>query len=123
MTTIDFTKPLALRSDPYTQFKGPLIGPDDGGWYTALHHGRFRFWPRTGRYNPNFESNADLIPLQVCPVKWRTSTGNIDGEPIPMIERAPVDALVEALRQIAREPWILQGPIARDALAAWEAGL
>lgn len=127
MTPLDFTQPLALRSDPFTRFKGPFIGPNDGGWYMALYKGGFRVWALTGRYSDTFESNTDLIPLQVRPVKWHASIRNIDRKPILMIERAAADGLVNAMRQIlartdrdlfeaAREGCII-------AIATYEAGL
>ena len=120
--------PVALRSDPYTRFDGPFLRAKGMYPIVAVFDDEVRFWREDG-YIDGYDNEIDLVPLQVRPAarKWvrylltRAWLGR--SEYIPMIERAPVDALVEALRQIAREPWILQGPIARDALAAWEAGL
>lgn len=128
MTNIDFTQPLALRSDPYTQVKGPFIGPDSVGIRYAIMGGALRSWLSTGALFINGESPNDIIPLQVRPVKWHTCTSSTTMlESVPMIARAPVNTLVNAMRQtlarIDREMWDSARKECVTALAVWEAGL
>ena len=69
MTELDFTKPLAFASDPYTVFPGPFIGPDVDGDYAAIHDGEVKFWEPHGKAY----GKDHLVPLQVqaeAPPKW-----------------------------------------------------
>lgn len=64
MTKLDFTQPLSLRCDPFTQFKEAFSNPDcDGRRYGSIT-GIYQVWNQDGSQHIGKEDPYDLIPLQ-----------------------------------------------------------
>ena len=124
---IDLTS-VALRRSPNEKFAGPILRADkevSNLRFVGIVDGRVIDWAEDGVHSHG-DPDLDLIPYTPAPVARKWATGiwcGAGGRPqIVLIERAPVDALVKALR------WIESGKVhsvsqARDAIAAWESGL
>lgn len=65
MTQLDFTKPLALESDPFTLFPGPFIGPDRDGEIAAMVDGWIQWWDTTGKAKGSTKDYGQLVSLKV----------------------------------------------------------
>jgi len=112
----------ALRRSPTVHFEGPFIGPDKWNRIAAVHDGNMIVWDDLGHVMGGYREDFDLVPLQTPPKKalqcWVNVTPDGDfwwahkskeealdtesSQPIqavPMIERAPGDALAEAVRE------------------------
>lgn len=110
--------PVALRRDPFTRFNGPFLRKKGSYPIVAIVDYELRVWRENGFYTALSESPEDLVPLQVRPAarKWYTVLGTLSNGLTAMTERAHVDALVAALRNIARDPVSGRGALACEAL-------
>lgn len=97
MLKLDFTQPLSTRRDPYTQIKGPFIGPDSAGIMRAIIQESCYAWYCDGKcLGP--DPSRDLISLQI---KSTTSkcTYSDDSHNYESALRESTDKLVDALNR------------------------
>ena len=106
---------VALRKTPTVRFEGPFIGPDKWNRVSAIINGELTCWDDCGTVLGGRSQEFDLTPLQTASKAlrcWAKSHGGGTtgiGTNLPsgegwheMIERAPADALADAVEAYVR---------------------